>query len=219
MGDVVSSIGNAVSGALNTVENVGKAATDLLSGNVGGAVGDIGKAGSSLVQTAVNGFMATNPEASKLGPIANMLTGLVGQAGGFNPAQGAGNGSPFNLGGILGGILQNPFGNIFGGGAGGGFPGLPGLPGFPGGGGFPGFPGTGGTGGTGGAGGAGGTGGPQESFAQLQQDMQKAAQSGDPMQMLQAQQKMDAYSQMVNLLSATEKKFDSMMEGIIGKIA
>jgi hypothetical protein len=214
MGDVVSSIGNAVSGALNTVENVGKAATDLLSGNVGGAIGDLGKAGSSLIGTAVNGFMATNPEASKLGPIANTLTGLVGQAGGFNPAQGAGNGSPFNLGGILGGILQNPFQGIFGGG---GFPGLPGLPGFPGGGGgFPGFPGTGGTGGTAGTG---GTGGPTESFAQLQQDMQKAAQSGDPMQMLQAQQKMDAYSQMVNLLSATEKKFDSMMEGIIGKIA
>lgn len=221
MGDFnpLKAVGDAIGGAINTVENVGKAATDLVSGNVGGAIGDLGQAGASLVSTAAKGFLATQPELgaglSKLGPIANMLTSVLGQAGGFNPAQGCGNPSPFNLGGILGGILGNPFGNIFGGG---GLPGLPGLPGFPG------FPGGGGiTGGTpptgGGAGGAGGAGGPQESWAQLQQDMQAAAKSGDPMQMLQAQQKIDAYKQTVNLLAAVEKANDDMLEGIIQKIA
>ncbi len=211
MGNPLQAIGDVVGGALNTVENVGKAAGDLASGNIGGALGDIGQAGQSLIGTAVKGFVATNPEIGKMGGVANMLGGLLGQAGGFNPAQGCGNPSPFNLGGILGGVLGNPFGNIFGGG---GLPGLPGLPGFPGGG------GGGITGGTPpGTGGAGGAGGPQESWGQLQQDMQAAAKSGDPMQMLQAQQKIDAYKQMVNLMAAAEKANDDMLEGIIQKIA
>jgi len=212
MGDPLKAVGDLVGGALNTVENVGKAATDAMSGNLGGALNDIGQAGQSLVSTAVKGFVATNPEIGKMGGVANMLGGLLGQAGGFNPAQGSGNPSPFNLGGILGGILGNPLGNIFGGGGFPGLPGLPGLPGFPGGGG--GGPITGGT-----PPGAGGAGGPQESWGQLQQDMQAAAKSGDPMQMLQAQQKIDAYKQMVNLMAAAEKANDDMLEGIIQKIA
>ena len=39
------------------------------------------------------------------------------------------------------------------------------------------------------------------------------------MQMLQAQQKIDAYKQMVNLMAAAEKANDDMLEGIIQKIA
>lgn len=199
MGGIVKGISDAVSGAINTVEDVGKAAGDLVSGNVGGAVGDLGQAGSSLIGTAVNGFMATNPEISKLGNVGNMIGGLLGQAGGFNPAQAGGSPLPFGLGNLLPGILQNPLGCIFGGGPGGGTS-LPGLPG--------------GTGGSTGAGGAGG-----ENWSQLQSDMQAAAKSGDPMQMMQAQQKINQYQEMVTMLSTMQKAEHDLLMGIMQKIA
>ena len=78
-----------------------------------------------------------------------------------NPGQAGGSPSPFGLGSLLPGILQNPLGSLFGGGGAGGAGGLGGLLGGLGGlfGGAGGGASAGGgaTGGAGGAGGAGGT--------------------------------------------------------------
>jgi hypothetical protein len=113
MGD----IGNAISGALNTVEHIGSAVGDLASGNVGKAVGDIGQAATSGIGAAVNGFMAANPEMGAIGKLGQGLSGLLGQAGGAGGlGQAGGSPSPFGLGNLLPGILQNPLGSLFGGG-------------------------------------------------------------------------------------------------------
>ena len=76
MGD----IGNAISGALNTVEHIGSAVGDLASGNVGKAVGDIGQAATSGIGAAVNGFMAANPEMGAIGKLGGGLSSLLGAA-------------------------------------------------------------------------------------------------------------------------------------------
>ncbi len=124
MGD----IGNAISGALNTVENLGSAVGDLASGNVSGALGDVGKAATSGIGAAVNGFMAANPEMGAVGKLGQGLSGLLGQAGGAGGlGQAGGSPSPFGLGNLLPGILQNPLGSLFGGGGSGGGGGLGGL--------------------------------------------------------------------------------------------
>jgi hypothetical protein len=124
MGD----IGNAISGAINTVENLGSAVGDLASGNVSGALGDVGKAATSGIGAAVNGFMAANPEMGAVGKLGQGLSGLLGQAGGAGGlGQAGGSPSPFGLGNLLPGILQNPLGSLFGGGGSGGGGGLGGL--------------------------------------------------------------------------------------------
>lgn len=127
MGD----IGNAISGALNTVEHIGSAVGDLASGNISGALGDVGKAATSGIGAAVNGFMAANPEMGAIGKLGGGLSSLLGAAGGAGGAgglgQAGGNPSPFGLGNLLPGILQNPLGSLFGGGGSGGGGGIGGL--------------------------------------------------------------------------------------------
>jgi hypothetical protein len=142
----LDSIGSVISGAINTVEDVGKTVADAATGNFSGAVNDLGKGAKDLVGTAVNGFMAMNPELGAVKDVLGLIGGMAGQGGFFNPGQACGTAPPFGLGGMLPGILQDPLAALFGGlqGLGGG--GSPGLGvGFPGlgGGGFP-FPGTGG---------------------------------------------------------------------------
>ncbi len=111
MGD----IGNAISGALNTVEHIGSAVGDLASGNIGKAVGDIGQAATSGIGAAVNGFMAANPEMGAIGKLGGGLSSLLGAAGGAGGlGQAGGSPSPFGLGNLLPGILQNPLGSLFG---------------------------------------------------------------------------------------------------------
>ncbi len=124
MGSIAQDIGNAISGAVNTVEDVGKAAVDGLSGNIGGAVNDLGQAGSSLLNTAVNGLMGMNPGMGLVSDIANLVGGLANQGGQFNPGSAGGFPSPFSPGSLPPGIMNNPWGSIgnpFGGGYGGGF--------------------------------------------------------------------------------------------------
>jgi hypothetical protein len=112
----MSEISSAISGAISTVENVGKAAGDAVQGNFSGAVGDLGKALPGALNAAVGGFLAMNPELGMLGDLGGALGGMLGQAGGFNPGQAGGNPSPFGIGNLLPGITQNPLGSLFGGG-------------------------------------------------------------------------------------------------------
>ena len=117
----MGAIGDAVSGALNTVEHLGSAVGDLASGNISGALGDVGKAATSGIGAAVNGFMAANPEMGAIGKLGGGLSSLLGAAGGASGLGGAGGSpSPFGLGNLLPGILQNPLGSLFGGGGSGG---------------------------------------------------------------------------------------------------
>src|SRR5580704_15327341 len=123
MGSVVQDIGNAISGAVNTVEDVGKAAVDGLSGNFGGAINDLGKAASDGIGACVNGFMAMNPEMGLVGDIANTVGGLANQGGQFNPGCAGGSPYPFSPGSLPYGCMNNPWGSIgnpFGGGGFGG---------------------------------------------------------------------------------------------------
>jgi hypothetical protein len=99
---------------------------------------------------------------------------------------------PFSPGGFNPGIINNPGGSIFPG----GFPGLPSPGGSP-----------------------GGAGGFNESFSQLQNDLQNAVKSGDPMQMFQAQQKMNQYQEMVGMLSSIQKAEHDLITQITQKIA
>jgi hypothetical protein len=135
-----------------------------------------------------------------VGGIVNNVTSVLGQAmKAFNPLQS-----------LLGGfspsspISQMPFPFSPG-----GF-GNPGIFNNPGGSIFP-FPGV-------------GQGGQQqtgfnESFSQLQNDLQNAVKSGDPMQMFQAQQKMNQYQEMVGMLSAMQKAEHDLITQITQKIA
>ncbi len=161
----MDSIGGAISGALNTVEHLGSAVGDLAKGDVSGALGDVGKAATSGIGAAVNGFMAANPEMGAVGKLGGGLSSLLGAAGGSaGLGQAGGNPSPFGLGNLLPGILQNPLGSLFGGGGSGGGGGIGGLLGG-GSGGGPDFSGIGqgisqgGGGATGGSGGVSGGGG------------------------------------------------------------
>ena len=161
----MDSIGGAISGALNTVEHLGSAVGDLAKGDVSGALGDVGKAATSGIGAAVNGFMATNPEMGAIGKLGGGLSSLLGAAGGgAGLGQAGGNPSPFGLGNLLPGILQNPLGSLFGGGGSGGGGGSAGIGGGGAGGGFPDFGGISqgisqGGGATGGSGGVAGGGG------------------------------------------------------------
>ena len=58
-----------------------------------------------------------------------------------------------------------------------------------------------------------------ENFSQLQSDMQAAAKSGDPAQMEAAQQKMDQYTQMLNMLTSMEKSMNDVINDIARNIA
>jgi len=58
-----------------------------------------------------------------------------------------------------------------------------------------------------------------ESFSQLQSDMQAAIKSGDPGQMQAAQQKMDQYTQMLNMLTSMEKSLNDVITNIARNIA
>src|SRR5215469_2752674 len=102
-------MGSVISDAVNVVSGLGSAAGDVLSGNVGGAVGDLGKALPSLVDGIVN---VACPEAGLVGDLAGSLGGILGQAGGFNPGQAGGLPNIFGLGNLLPGILQNPLGGL-----------------------------------------------------------------------------------------------------------
>ena len=65
--------------------------------------------------------MAANPEMGAVGKLGQGLSGLLGQAGGAGGlGQAGGSPSPFGLGNLLPGILQNPLGSLFGGGGSGG---------------------------------------------------------------------------------------------------
>jgi hypothetical protein len=100
----------------------------LASGNVSGALGEVGQAASSGIGAAVNGFMAANPEMGAVSKLGGGLSSLLGAAGGASGLGGAGGSpSPFGLGNLLPGILQNPLGSLFGGGGSGGGGGLGGL--------------------------------------------------------------------------------------------
>jgi len=113
----VGALGDAVSGALNTVEHLGSAVGDLASGNISGALGDVGKAATSGIGAAVNGFMAANPEMGAIGKLGGGLSSLLGAAGGASGLGGAGGSpSPFGLGNLLPAALQGPLQSIFGGG-------------------------------------------------------------------------------------------------------
>jgi hypothetical protein len=192
MGSVVQDIGNAISGAVNTVEDVGKAAVDGLSGNFGGAINDLGKAASDGIGACVNGFMAMNPEMGLVGDIANTVGGLANQGGQFNPGCAGGSPYPFSPGSLPYGCMNNPWGSIgnpFGGG------------GFGGGGGIDG-------------GFGGGTG--QEN--QLMQNLQNAMASGDPGQIAQAQHKLSQYNNAMQMMSQMFAEQDATMKSIIQNI-
>ncbi len=141
----MGAIGDAISQGINTVEHLGAAAGEALTGNFGGALSDVGKAATSGVGALVNGFMATNPELGLVSSLAGSLGGILGQAGGFNVGQAGGSPSPFGIGNLLPGVLQNPLGSLggllgnlgglFGGGGSGGGSGFPGIGGGSGGGG------------------------------------------------------------------------------------
>jgi len=216
MGNIAQDIGNAISGAVNTVEDVGKAAVDGLSGNIGGAVNDLGQAGSSLVNTAVNGLMGMNPGMGLVSDIANLVGGLANQGGQFNPGSAGGFPSPFSSGGLPPGIMNNPWGSIgnpFGGGyGGGGF----GGGGFGGGGGVGGFGGSGG--GLGGGGSVGGVGGGTGQENQLMQNLQNAMASGDPGQIAQAQHALSQYNNAMQMMSQMFAEQDATMKSIIQNI-
>jgi len=62
-------------------------------------------------------------------------------------------------------------------------------------------------------------GGAAESWSQLQADVKAAAQSGDPEQMMEAQQKMSEYQQMISLLSAMQKSQNDMIMSVVRNIA
>jgi len=216
MGNIAQDIGNAIGGVVNTVEDVGKAAVDGLSGNVGGAVNDLGQAGSSLVNTAVNGLMGMNPGLGLVSDIANLVGGLANQGGQFNPGSAGGFPSPFSPGGLPQGILNNPWGSIgnpFGGGyGGGGF----GGGGFGGAGGVGGFGGSGG--GLGGGGSVGGVGGGTGQENQLMQNLQNAMASGDPGQIAQAQHALSQYNNAMQMMSQMFAEQDATMKSIIQNI-
>ncbi|HEX4486916.1 MAG TPA: hypothetical protein VH088_11645 [Terriglobales bacterium] len=220
MGDVINS-------AVNTVSNLGKAVGDAVHGDFGGALGDLGKAGGSLAQTAVGGFMAMNPELGAVTGLAGQLGNLLGKAGGFNPGQAGGLPLPFGLGNILGSIMQNPLASLFGGAGaggaggagsaggiggnfGGGFGGFPGLGGL----GFPGIGTGGGTSGGGGSAAASGTGG--QSFAQLSDALKNA---GDPASQEKAMEGLQKYQEAVTMAATIAKLQHDMTMSIIGKIA
>jgi hypothetical protein len=213
MGNIAQDIGNAIGGVVNTVEDVGKAAVDGLSGNVGGAVNDLGQAGSSLVNTAVNGLMGMNPGLGLVSDIANLVGGLANQGGQFNPGSAGGFPSPFSPGGLPQGILNNPWGSIGNPFGGGGFGGGGGIdPGFGGGGGI------GGGGGFGGGGGIGGFGGGTGQENQLMQNLQNAMASGDPGQIAQAQHKLSQYNNAMQMMSQMFAEQDATMKSIIQNI-
>jgi hypothetical protein len=215
MGNIAQDIGNAISGAVNTVEDVGKAAVDGLSGNIGGAVNDLGQAGSSLLNTAVNGLMGMNPGMGLVSDIANLVGGLANQGGQFNPGSAGGFPSPFSPGSLPPGIMNNPWGSIgnpFGGGYGGGF----GGGGFGGGGGIGGFGGSGG--GLGGGGSVGGVGGGTGQENQLMQNLQNAMASGDPGQIAQAQHALSQYNNAMQMMSQMFAEQDATMKSIIQNI-
>jgi hypothetical protein len=140
-----------------------------------------------------------------VGGIVNNVSSVIGQAmkafnplqsllGGFSPSSPISQMPfPFSPGGFGNpGIFNNPGGSIFP------FPGI-------------------GTGGN--QTGGGSQTGFNESFSQLQNDLQSAVQSGDPMQMFQAQQKMNQYQEMVGMLSSMQKAEHDLITQITQKIA
>jgi type III secretion apparatus needle protein len=76
------------------------------------------------------------------------------------------------------------------------------------------FGGSGGAGGIGGFGGGGGG-----NFNQIMGSLNAAIQSGDPMQMAQAQMKFQQYMQMVNFVSSIGKALNDAISGIAHNIA
>lgn len=82
------------------------------------------------------------------------------------------------------------------------------------------FGGSGGIGGGGGGrdfGGSLNVGG--ENFSQLMGDVKSAAASGDPGQIFAAQQKMDQYTEMMNMLTSMEKAMHDLISNIARNIA
>ena len=172
-------------------------------GGVIGAVADIVAPMASSVLKPITDSIGS-ALGGAVGGIVNNVSSVIGQAmKAFNPLQSL-------LGGFMpqSPISQQPFPFSPG-----GFP-NPGIFNNPGGSIFP-FPGI-GTGGTQGGSQAGGF---NESFSQLQNDLQNAVKSGDPMQMFQAQQKMNQYQEMVGMLSSMQKAEHDLITQITQKIA
>lgn len=171
-------------------------AGDLLAPVVGQVLGpvlsDIGSAVGQGVTGGIGNILNEAMQAFK--PLESLMQG-------FMPSQAQASPSPFSPGAFTQGAFDNPLGSIFG------TQGSFGMQG-----------GTSSSSGTQGLNpNALNVGG--ENFSQLQSDMQAAAQSGDPAQMEAAQQKMDQYTQMLNMLTSMEKSMNDVITNIARNIA
>jgi hypothetical protein len=105
MGD----IGNAISGAINSVEH---ALGDAAQGNLGGAINDLGKGASGAVGGLINGFMGASPDPGVLGGLSGVLGGLSksggASSGGVSVSTAPARPNPFSPGSLPGNISQDP---------------------------------------------------------------------------------------------------------------
>jgi hypothetical protein len=100
MGD----IGNAISGAINSVEH---ALGDAAHGNLGGAINDLTKGATGAVGGLINGFMGASPDPGVLGGLSGVLGGLS-KSGGVSVSIPPLHPNPFSPGSLPGNISQNP---------------------------------------------------------------------------------------------------------------
>jgi len=194
----------AIDSLTKTVGDLGNVAGDALSGNFNKVGSDLGKTVQDGLPLAIDAGVAMfAPEAlgamgglgglggaGGLGDISSMLGSLSG-FGGASPAGSlTGFPSPFSLGNLFPGALQNAFSSA--------------LPGF-------------GTGGGTATGAGTGTGG--ESWSQIQNDLQQAQASGDPMQVEQAMEKAQQYQEAVELKGEIAKMQHQLNDDLIKSIA
>ena len=100
MGD----IGNAISGAINSVEH---ALGDAAHGNLGGAINDLTSGATGAVGGLINGFMGASPDPGVIGGLSGVLGGLS-KSGGVSVSTPALHPNPFSPGSLPGNISQNP---------------------------------------------------------------------------------------------------------------
>jgi hypothetical protein len=100
MGD----IGNAISGAINSVEH---ALGDAAHGNVGGAINDLTKGATGAVGGLINGFMGASPDPGVLGGLSGILGGLS-KSGGVSVSTPPLRPNAFSPGSIPDNISKNP---------------------------------------------------------------------------------------------------------------
>ena len=113
----------AISSAINTVENLGHAAGDVVTGHFDKLGSDIASTVQSGLPLAADAFMAMNPELGMVSGLSGLLGNLTGAAGGFNLGQAGGLPGAFSPGNLI----QNALNSLFGGsggssGGGGGIP-------------------------------------------------------------------------------------------------